>query len=614
MPEPVVERDISTFLEYELARIREEYNASVANNLRFPPDWPTHSDIQSLAKMAVPLFIFAATVCRFISDRRYGNPEKQLKKVLRHQTKSHGSALAETYLLVLNQQIAGLEKQEHDEMLQEFRDIVGPIVILATPLSASALAQILGLSVRTINDRLDLLHSVLSVPQSTGSPVRLLHLSFRDFLLDADKRDDNLFWIDEKQTHADMAANCLHLLKCLKKNICDVRNPGTPRSVISAEKISAYLPQAVQYACLYWVYHMEKANIYIADGAETHGFLIRHFLHWIEGLALIGRASDSLSLVATLQSRLQPKESTELSQLLDDASRFLRTYMAVIDSTPLQIYSSLLIFAPKNSKVRTIFKDNVSWICLEPKVEDDWSQCIQTLEGHGDSVESVAFSHDSTLVTSASHDKTVRIWRSDTGECTQTLKGHDGLVSSAAFSRDLSLVASASSDKTVRIWRSNTGECIQILKSHGDSVRSAAFSHDSTLVASASDDKLVRIWRRKTGECIYTINLGITLRRLSFDPNTSLLLTEVGAVTIGCINATSMSTPSNSAVISPNFSGYGISRDMCWITWHGDNLLWLPVEFRPSCSNVSRSTVVIGSASGKVTTIGFSPDYPTACL
>lgn len=308
MPEPVVERDISTFLEYELARIREEYNASVANNLRFPPDWPTHSDIQSLAKMAVPLFIFAATVCRFISDRKYGNPEKQLKKVLRHQTKSHGSALAETYLLVLNQQIAGLEKQEHDEMLQEFRDIVGPIVILATPLSASALAQILGLSVRTINDRLDLLHSVLSVPQSTGSPVRLLHLSFRDFLLDADKRDDNLFWIDEKQTHADMAANCLHLLKCLKKNICDVRNPGTPRSVISAEKISAYLPQAVQYACLYWVYHMEKANIYIADGAETHGFLIRHFLHWIEGLALIGRASDSLSLVATLQSRLQVRD------------------------------------------------------------------------------------------------------------------------------------------------------------------------------------------------------------------------------------------------------------------------------------------------------------------
>ena len=305
MPEPVVESDISAFLEYELAKIREEYNASVAVSRQFRPDWPTQSDIKSLAKMAVPLFIFAATVCRFIADRKYGNPEKQLMKVLTHQTKSHGSTLAETYLLVLNQQIVGLNQQEENETLQEFRNIVGPIIVLATPLSTSAIAQILGISGRTIDDRLALLHSVLSVPQSADSPIRLLHLSFRDFLVGSDKREENVFWIDEKQTHANMAANCLRILGRLKQDICGVRAPGTPRSAVSSEDINKCLPPEVQYACLYWVYHIQQAGIHIADDESAHGFLKCHLLHWIEALSLIGKISEGFGLIKTLQSLLK---------------------------------------------------------------------------------------------------------------------------------------------------------------------------------------------------------------------------------------------------------------------------------------------------------------------
>lgn len=302
-PLPVVTRDIYAFLEYELARIREEYNVSAPCNQRFPPDWPKRSDIKSLAKMAAPLFIFATTACRFIADRKYGNPEKQLMKVLSHQTKRHESTLAETYLFVLNQQIVGLDKQELNETLQEFRNIVGSIVVLATPLPTSAVAQILGIPGRTIDDRLALLHSVLSVPHSAASPVRLLHLSFRDFLLDSNKRGENVFWIDEKQTHAGLAANCLRVLRCLERDICDVGAPGTPRSAI--KEIGTYLPPEVQYACLYWPYHTHRAGIHIVDGESTHDFLAGHFLHWIEALSLMGKVSEGLNLIKTLQSLLE---------------------------------------------------------------------------------------------------------------------------------------------------------------------------------------------------------------------------------------------------------------------------------------------------------------------
>ncbi|KAF2115879.1 WD40-repeat-containing domain protein, partial [Lophiotrema nucula] len=76
----------------------------------------------------------------------------------------------------------------------------------------------------------------------------------------------------------------------------------------------------------------------------------------------------------------------------------------------------------------------------------------QTLEGHSDSVHSVAFSHDSTRLASASHDGTVRIWDARSGACLQKLEGHSEWVRSVTFSYDSMRLVSASDDNTVKIW------------------------------------------------------------------------------------------------------------------------------------------------------------------
>jgi WD40 repeat protein len=47
---------------------------------------------------------------------------------------------------------------------------------------------------------------------------------------------------------------------------------------------------------------------------------------------------------------------------------------------------------------------------------------LQTLEGHSDPVNSVAFSHDSTKLASASYDSTVKVWDASSGACLHTLK------------------------------------------------------------------------------------------------------------------------------------------------------------------------------------------------
>ena len=85
-------------------------------------------------------------------------------------------------------------------------------------------------------------------------------------------------------------------------------------------------------------------------------------------------------------------------------------------------------------------------------MQEKWSLCLQTLEGHSNSVFSVAFSPDSTRLASGSRDDTVKIWDASSGACLQTLEGHSDWVNSVAFSPESTRLASGSDDDTVKIW------------------------------------------------------------------------------------------------------------------------------------------------------------------
>jgi hypothetical protein len=96
--------------------------------------------MEALITIAVPLFIFAATMCRFIREPGWaGNPKEKLAQVLEHQSEGSLTQLEKTYLPVLNQILKGkIGESEKEERIQEFRDIVGPIVILFESLSTSS--------------------------------------------------------------------------------------------------------------------------------------------------------------------------------------------------------------------------------------------------------------------------------------------------------------------------------------------------------------------------------------------------------------------------------------------------------------------------------------------
>jgi hypothetical protein len=308
IPKPIIEHDIAAYLFDRLTRIKDDYN-SLYSEQQLPLDWPGLKINRVLIEMAIPLFIFAATICRFIEDRAWSDPVGQLEKILEYQWKTQHSEIDKldaTYRPVLDQLLRGNQKAQQS-LIDEFRTVVGSIILLTEPLSTVSLTALLNIPKAVIDRRLVSLHSVLSVPASLEAPIRMFHLSFRDFLIDPEKRDSNPFWIDESATHERIASRCLELLSSndhLKKDICDLGSPGISRTKVDPALIEARLPTEVRYACLYWAHHLERSYVRITDDHQIHGFLKSHFLYWLEALSLLGKISESLAMIKGLQTLL----------------------------------------------------------------------------------------------------------------------------------------------------------------------------------------------------------------------------------------------------------------------------------------------------------------------
>jgi len=292
-----VDQDIRAFFESNFEKVRSKHGA-------LPTAWPGDLTVDLLVQRAGALFIYAATVCRFLMEDERLSKER-LSVVLRRDRAYQKplSAIDDMYMKVLQRAIPDNCDEDVRKKLNWLVDkVIKPIVILFQPLSVNSLADLVRIEKEDVVGALRDMRSVLHAPADQNCIVRLLHPSFREFLLDADRCTDRHFVIDERRVHYDLFVHCFQVMSArLKQYMCGLRHPGVEPKQLGKEALENYFPPHVQYACRYWVMHLVDSGRTIDEQARVISFFKEKFLYWLEALSWIGRVTEAVWMIVKLE-------------------------------------------------------------------------------------------------------------------------------------------------------------------------------------------------------------------------------------------------------------------------------------------------------------------------
>lgn len=176
----------------------------------------------------------------------------------------------------------------------------------------------------------------------------------------------------------------------------------------------------------------------------------------------------------------------------------MQYHKSVIETLPLQVYASALVFSPVTSTIRRLFDHEVQRMTSKPVLESHWGPCSQLLGGYNTSVEVLAVSRDGQKLASAFQDGTIRIWNLMTGSLIQTLEWSKYDVKQIAFSSASNQLLTISNGNLNRLWDLERRQ--YIWTNHipmSERYQPAGFLKDGRFVAVAPDESGIQIWDSK---------------------------------------------------------------------------------------------------------------------
>ena len=126
------------------------------------------------------------------------------------------------------------------------------------------------------------------------------------------------------------------------------------------------------------------------------------------------------------------------------------------------------------------------------------NRLLHKLDGHKNSVFSVAYSPNGKYLLSTGRDAAIKIWDTDHYQLHQTIPAHLFAVNNILFSENGKYFATASMDKTIKLWNADSFRLLKVIDkarhaSHTTSVNKLLWLGNA--LVSASDDKKIFLWQ-----------------------------------------------------------------------------------------------------------------------
>ncbi|KAG9123190.1 hypothetical protein FRC07_000123, partial [Ceratobasidium sp. 392] len=331
--------------------------------------------LEILAERSGVLFIYAATVVRYIESGNFERSAKRLKELLDAYQTGASSVNCEKeidalYTIILERAINDPELNDTDR--EEMKMVLHTIVCAQELLSVDILAGLLRLDVeKSILPALRPLLSVLLEWDKTGV-VSMLHQSFPDYLLG--KRRSGQFHCDVGEHHTRIARLCFDKISSISPafNICNLESSfALDNEIVDLDdRVQKSISREMFYACRYWGAHLMVAKD--SNGFDTllFDFLSERLLFWMEVMNLKNYIQEGTDMLFVVREwyYLEEQASGEIGQLLQDACEFVRSFASSQAqlSTP-HIYVSHLSFWPEQRPVSKHYKLKKPQLVLKRK-------------------------------------------------------------------------------------------------------------------------------------------------------------------------------------------------------------------------------------------------------
>ena len=288
VPEEIVDGDIGRFIYHSLHHYPE-----------LDSSWPDKEWCRRLVHLSQHLFQWASTACSFIGgDGTAGlDPCERLQILLQNDGNEPIRPLDKLYRTILGRQF------NLDSARCRFGDVMAIVLSLNEPLSIASLVALFGSELK-VREIIQPLGSLLDGVVDEDKPIRPLHTSFRDFLLDEARSSAFHIPILSQHSHSLGRALLACMRNKLKFNICGLKDSRVRNAAIPdlANRVNKAIPPHLSYACRYWMGHLQHATCTLNLLDEVMIFFKDFFPYWLEVISLLSHSPSLSSIPSALDT------------------------------------------------------------------------------------------------------------------------------------------------------------------------------------------------------------------------------------------------------------------------------------------------------------------------